>query len=378
MADKKNIFEKHPILTIFVIILFIIIFFDFVLGLIFIPKDYNTFRVQNEYYHHGLSPNKSVLTKWGEIEYSLYTNSLGFRDFSVRDVPLKSDKKRLLIMGDSHTEAVGVPFEKSFTGTLISLSDTSKVDILNGAAVSYSPRLYYLKTKYLIEHVGLDIDELYVFIDISDIQNEIAYQHFEPQSINFNEKLSYHFKKFFERHSITFYSVATISKAKHREEFYKKTRSYFKGRVDNQTELYATFFDKMDDEELLNNPDFHEVGYWLGNPKYMKLWGQEGLKLGAKQMEKLLDLCKKNDIKLTISVHPWIPQILNKDIHPVYVDFWQKFAENYGIGFINMFPLFINDQDPETIVKEYYIHNDNHWNEKGHQLVGRSLAPYIH
>ncbi len=378
MAEKKNAFEKHPILTITVIIIIIILIFDFVLGAIFIPKDYNTFRKPHEYFHHTLAPNKAVMAKWGENVYPLFTNSLGFRDFSKREVPLKTDKKRILIMGDSHTEAVGVPFEKSFTGTLIAMSDTSKVEILNGAAVSYSPKLYYLKTKYLIENVGLKINELFVFIDISDIQNEIAYQKFKPKGIKFDQRLTYHLKKFLERNSIIYYSIVTISKTKKRKEFYQKTRNYFKGRVDNQTELYATFFDEMDNEELLNNPDFHEVGYWLGDPKYMKLWGRQGLELGAENMQKLVELCKTYNIKITISVHPWIPQIMNKDIHPTYVDFWQKFAEANHIGFIDMFPLFINDEDPNKIVEKYFIYNDNHWNETGHQLVGRALSPYIH
>lgn len=377
MSKKKSIFEKRPVLTISIIILIIIALFDLVLGLIFIPKDYNTFRKPHAYYHHALEPNRSVMAKWGDKVYPMFTNSLGLRDFSKREVPLDSEKKRILIMGDSHTEAVGVPFEKSFTGTLIRMSDTSKVEILNGAAVSYSPKLYYLKTKYLVQNLGLKVDELYVFVDISDIQNEIAYQTYEPQALNFEQKISSRLKKFFEQKSITYYSISAISKAKKRKEFYNKTRNYFKGRVDNQTELYATFFDEMDSEELLNNPDFHEVGYWLGNPKYMDLWGKQGLELGAENMQKLVDFCKTYNIKMTISVHPWIPQILNKDIHPTYVQFWEKFAETFNIGFINMFPLFINDEDPEKIVDKYYIYNDNHWNEVGHQYVGKALSPYI-
>lgn len=378
MADKKSVFEKHPVITISIFILLIILIFDFVLGLIFIPKDYNSFRKPHEYYHHTLEPNKAVMAKWGETVYPLFTNSLGFRDFRKREVPLKSEKKRILIMGDSHTEAVGVPFEKSFTGTLIALSDTTKVEILNAAAVSYSPKLYYLKAKYLVQNIGLKIDELFVFIDISDIQNEIAYKDYEPKALNFDRKISYRFTKFLERKSITYYSVTAISKAKKRKEFYKKTRNYFKGRVDNQTELYATFFDEMDNEELLNNPDFHEVGYWLGDPKYMQLWGKEGLELGAENMLKLAELCKTYNIKMTISVHPWIPQIINKDLNPTYVQFWQKFAETFQVGFMNLFPLFINDENPDIIVEKYYIHNDNHWNENGHQMVGRALSPYIH
>ena len=127
----------------------------------------------------------------------------------------------------------------------------------------------------------------------------------------------------------------------------------------------------------MNNPDFHEVGYWLGNPKYFKLWGRKGLQLGAENMKKLVDLCKSYNIKITITVHPWIPQINHKDVRPIYVDFWQKFAKTHNIGFVDMFPLFINDQDPNYITNKYFLSNDNHWNEEGHQMVGHALADYI-
>jgi hypothetical protein len=36
----------------------------------------------------------------------------GFKDSGVRDVPLTTDKHRILFMGDSFTEGIGVPYEK--------------------------------------------------------------------------------------------------------------------------------------------------------------------------------------------------------------------------------------------------------------------------
>ena len=63
MTDKKRVFEKHPVITISIIVLVIILFFDLILGIIFIPKDYNNFRKPHEYYHHTLEPNKAVMAK---------------------------------------------------------------------------------------------------------------------------------------------------------------------------------------------------------------------------------------------------------------------------------------------------------------------------
>lgn len=160
------------------IILLIFLIIDILLGIIFINNSTRTFRSNHSFYHHGLVPNQKAVAQWNNIRYPFYTNSLGFRDSIVQEIPLVSHKKRILFMGDSHTEGVGMSFEDTFTGQLLNKIDTSEVEILNAAAVSYSPRIHYLKTKFLLEDMGLKFDELFVFIDISDIQNEIVYEDF--------------------------------------------------------------------------------------------------------------------------------------------------------------------------------------------------------
>jgi hypothetical protein len=99
----------------------------------------------------------------------IFTNSLGFKDARVREVPLRSDRKRVLFMGDSFTEALGVAYEESFVGRFAAAFP--QLEVLNGGVSGYAPSVYYAKTKYLIE-MGLQTDEVIVYIDISDIQEE--------------------------------------------------------------------------------------------------------------------------------------------------------------------------------------------------------------
>src|SRR5665647_1274773 len=68
-------------------------------------------RVANPVYDHDLAANFDGHDFWGEVRYRLVTNSLGFRDGSVRKVPLKSDSRRILLIGDSFTEGIGMNFE---------------------------------------------------------------------------------------------------------------------------------------------------------------------------------------------------------------------------------------------------------------------------
>ena len=53
---------------------------------------------------------------------------------------------------------------------------------------------------------------------------------------------------------------------------------------------------------------------------------------------------------------------------------WEDFALEQQIPFLSFFPLFVNtDESPEVVIRKYYIKNDNHWNEFGHEKVADYL-----
>ncbi len=114
-GKRKNLFERNPRKTlVFTAVLFIIIL-DILAGALFIPADHS-FRCSSPYYHHDFLPNRNVETAWGPRKYRVFTNSLGFRDGSVRDVPLASKQKRILLMGDSFIEGMGVSYKEQRGG----------------------------------------------------------------------------------------------------------------------------------------------------------------------------------------------------------------------------------------------------------------------
>src|SRR5262245_17028287 len=126
-------------------------------------------------FHHALVPNFDGYDLWGDARYRFLTNSLGFRDVRVRDVPLASSTRRILLIGDSFTEGTGVAFEDSFAGRLAAAGAqrADKIEFLDAGVISYSPTLYYRKVKYLIER-GLRFDEVVVFSDVSDVYDEAS------------------------------------------------------------------------------------------------------------------------------------------------------------------------------------------------------------
>ncbi|HEX3495974.1 MAG TPA: SGNH/GDSL hydrolase family protein, partial [Methylocella sp.] len=72
--------------------------------------------IRDPVYHHTLRPKFDGFDKWGTKFFPVLTNSLGFRDASTRDVPLMADRKRIVFIGDSFTEGLGVTYQETFVG----------------------------------------------------------------------------------------------------------------------------------------------------------------------------------------------------------------------------------------------------------------------
>jgi hypothetical protein len=178
--DRTRWFRRYPRCTLLAFGLAISLLLDLAAGSLLIPREDAAFRTHHDVYHHGLKPNRNTLGKWGRRRYyHMVTNSLGFRDGQVREVELANDRHRILMMGDSFVEGLGVDWRDTFVGMMEKALDPSKTELLNAGVVGYSPALYAKKTAYLIEEVGLDVNEVYVFIDNSDIPNELVYESWE-------------------------------------------------------------------------------------------------------------------------------------------------------------------------------------------------------
>ena len=379
-ASEKNhsAEKKSPVWSQLVISMLMVTGLDLVAGFIIIPESYTSFRSPHYYYHHGLQPGQESWAAWGASLYPVRTNSLGMVDSAVYEVSLKSEKPRLLILGDSHSEGVGVPYEKTFSGVL-SKTLSGRMEVLNASCISYSPKIEYLKAKFLFDQ-GLKVDHLFVLIDISDLQNELVYENFEPEERSWGNETWYSVKFFLRNYSSIFYLVNSIIEKRETRKFLQQARFFNEkgvvGTPANALALYASFFKGFDDKVLLSNPQFHGVGEWYYNERFKAL-ADRGIELGKENILKLKELCDEHGVELTISVHPWHHQILKGDPDDYYVQKWQDFAESSGIGFVNLFPLFVGSQNPVITTKMFYIKDDNHWNASGHARVARRLEDYL-
>lgn len=353
-SNRTNRFEQHPVITIVSIVLAAIL--AATIAFLIIYKSYLapveeedlldaafTYREASPVFHHGFTRNKSVTAAWGPLRYRLYTNSLGFKDGSVREVPLETESTRILFMGDSFTEGIGLPYEATVAGMVAESLKGYNVEVLNAAAVSYSPIIYWRKTKHLIETVGLQFDEMVVFLDISDARDEVESYHLDNQG-NVRSHL-------FENRS---------------------TRRKILNRIlrDNIVDSLSRYLSVL---MAYSSGPAWETGRWTIDPALLEKFGRPGLARMTTYMDRLKELLSRHGIRLTVAVYPWPVQIREKDLDSIQARYWGDWCRQHNIDFINYFPVFIrpDQNNPQPVIDQYFIAGDAHWNRRGHELIAR-------
>lgn len=335
---------NYTALKISAVVFIAVLLLDAAAGAIFIPGMSLNIRTFHPYYHHGLKENGHSMENWTPAkQYELFTNSLGFRDAGPRFVALKNEeqKERIVFIGDSFVEGVGVPYEKTFVGIVADALKRDGTEVINAGVASYSAITSYLKIKYLIENKGLQFDELYVFYDLSDPYNDYMLEKFEHFTPHETEPLaSLLLRKtssFLNAHSYVVYNFNIIYP-------YIKYRKYEQGFL-----------------------------WWTLQEDVYRDWAKTGLEISENYMQKLVKLCKKNTIRVTLAVYPWYHLIGEKDLHSRMVVFWERFAKEQNIAFLNYFPDFITGAPAAQIIDRYFLPDDIHWNEEGHRLIAEKI-----
>ena len=238
-------------------------------------------------------------------------------------------------------------------------------DILNAGVVAYSPKLVYLKTKYLLEVLNLQIDELVVFANTFEIADEIIYEKFEPtidKSDLGHSKLKNKIKNLISRNSYLYYAISEI----------------YKGRnlLDDQSRPQVTvpLFEEIwpTKENFIN-----ERILWEKSPHYEK-WGEKGLQLADKNISALFALCKAHGVEIVAVSHPIYEEIMENHMECMYSQLWEKHCLSNNAMFLNLYPVFMNNSlSSEETISKYYITGDGHWNENGHALIADFLFKNI-
>ena len=327
-------------------------------------------RIASSIYHHDLKPFVNVTEKWGSNKQILITNSLGFRD-SEKRVVKKDKENRILLIGDSFIEGLGYNYEFTLSG-LLANKYKNNYAVLNSAVSSYSPSIYYFKTKYLIDN-GYNFNKALVFLDVSDIVDEL-YIKFDndgkiipPQKIESKKSIKsyvYSLSYYLRDNFITFRFISILSD---RTEILKNSikNRYFASKFYNKN-----FFSISKKESTIYKMINVDRGNWTSNEKNFKDV-KEGILISEKYLSKLFNLLKENNIDSTLIVYPWPRQIYYEDkFHQTY---WKNFSSKNNIKFLNLYSYFLNNEKNKVIL-DYFIHDDVHWNKIGTKKIFNAIV----
>jgi hypothetical protein len=326
-------------------------------------------RIANTTYHHGFAPNFDGFDIWGEARYRLITNSLGFKDGATRNVPLKASSHRVLLMGDSFAEGIGMTFEDSFAGLLYRAGQerTEKTEFLNAAVASYSPTIYYKKIKYLLDS-GLTFDEVVLFADTSDVLDEATsyfcidenpkyrvYCTMPPGTVEAGAAQAVKSNFFIDHFAVTNRVRITI----------KKSLQSFNGR-----------------KRAAINTDHKRIGWVipgldLGND-YQPLGVEGGIARSMENMKALSDLLMARKIPLTVVVYPWAQQLAQGDRDSRQISLWREICLGRCKAFINLYPVFFAAKEADRDWYEHlYILGDDHFSAAGNRMVFQEVVKYL-
>ena len=353
-SNKYNFF-----LVVFSLVFILFLILDFTHSKFIINP--NKIGIAHKIFHHHLLPNSEEIQggTWVHPKFKVITNSLGFRDSKVREIDLKK-KNRIVFIGDSFMYGVLLDYEYTVPGLADIYFRKKGIEVLNAGVSSYSPSIYYYKTKFFIEQ-GLKFSHLVVFIDISDIEDEaIKYVVDEQnQSVKSNVKdnhqqedknLKRKFRNFLELNfNITYTFIKYID-----DNFFDKI-----------------FFDKIIFiDEIVSEKYIRDK--WTIDENVRKKY-DVGIQKSIYYMDLLKNLLDENDIKLTVVVYPWFTQIYHNDLESIQVKIWEEFSNENGNQFINLFPIFINNKNEDLSLKDKILKNfipfDVHWNKNGSKVV---------
>jgi len=357
MPDRR---EKFRVLAV-IIAVFLVLVLDFSCKNIyrsFRPVAHG--RTSHPVYDHGYRENFQWIDKYGPLQTQFFSNSIGFRDSKIREVPLNSQDPRLLLIGDSYCEGVGVPWEKTFAGILEEKLKSQRIEVLNAGVMSYTPILEKVKIRYLLEERGLEFDRVILFLDLSDIKDELYYEEdgqgrarlipygpFASQAGwgTWVEKFGEFCEDKVEPNFVLLGALARNLKIEIRKAARKEL-----GKRGAFTTL----------------PDW--IQYWETEDPPKKEIADRGIQKLQATMDHLVFYLQEKKIPLTLVIFPRQEYSMEGSKKTKVQKIWHEWSARRGVNLVDLFPAF---SVPDAA--RYYIPGDGHWDEEGHALVAGIL-----
>ncbi len=354
-----------------IIIIMIFILFDIIL-MFFLPieiknkiYDRKSHKIKSYFYHHDLRPNAFWIENWGYQNSKIFTNNLGFKDKSNRNVEFK--KNNILFIGDSFTEGVGVEYQNTFVGKIENKIDSisNEYEILNAGVVSYSPIVILSKLNYLINIKKLPITKVFVVLCNGDAHDDlfrykdISEEYVVSHNDFLNIKILVDINNFLKANTITYQFIKRVTPL---SNFFKNLKS----ENGNDFEKYdlkkvlSILNNKPDQKHIINKNEFNK-------------WGKSGLDQSRLYLQKIKVLLDQRNIDFTLVYLEEPIFMLNSIDSSFYKNYWNEFSNDNEIDFIFVNEFHKDSDDKFKIYKDLFFIGDNHFNDKGNELVAKEI-----
>jgi hypothetical protein len=287
-------------------------------------------------YHHDLAPNAKSKRAWGNITYSWQTDRYGFRIGACAPGEAEKDRPAIFVIGDSFVEGIGSSYEKSFAGLMACDAAKQGKAVWNLGVASYSPVIYHRKIRAAAQKLGIKPAEIYVFLDLSDIDDDAnIYKVGEDgivRSAGFN-----------------WYDLG---------QFILGNFATFRLLYDVYLGSPLSMFGSLG----------RERARWTLDPALMAEWGRRGLELAGNNLDRIVAICREWDCRVTLVVYPWPDNVAAGDRDSIQVTHWRAWAASRNVRFIDGFALFFREP-AEAVLRKYFIAGDTHFTELGNRLL---------
>ena len=319
------------------------------------PQTHLSIRVAHPEYDHGIRPNAAGTESYGSQRAEYFSNSMGLRDAKIREVPLRADCRRILFMGDSMTEAGPVPWEKTFVGTL-QVRWRDQTEVLNGAVADFGPVLILPKLEDLLGKKGLRVDQVVVMVNSSVLRTAFTYVP-SPGGIQHRPYGPYQERAAF---------FAQTDKLEAWLEAHVEKKFVLLGALVRNARLSWRAMHPL--TRSMDRLKFWVEQGFSDDPQEQRMV-DEGIRRTLESLDRIHEYLASQKVALGVVFLPW-PKTLLADSHPpllpAKLDAW---ARAKGVSYLNLLPLFRREGSPEEVVARYYLKNDNHLTEAGHERV---------
>lgn len=334
----------------------------------------------------SLIPNSKCQEKTSEYEVLYKINSLGLRDYE-RGYEKEEGTFRLLFLGDSFTQGIGVNLEDTMAKKLeAKLNETGglQIETVNGGIAAASPAGQY---SFLVNKgINFHPDMVIFNLNTSDFLEEIAARKYSLQYeqgqmvFNIGQKryLPESIESYLENHSLT-YQIIWANRLK-LLKLTGKVTAYLMRR-EPPDYVYSGLDAKPGDPKH----DLFEITRDIGSREFEELFDP-----ATKRISDINIFLKERKIPLLLVFIPHGHQIsptqwvrgrevykLTENEYPTRLNVrLQQFAQSAGIDFLDLSRKFKDDLSVNSNDKIYFDY-DGHLTTLGNQLAADAIYDYI-